>query len=178
MQNLRISAPPAQLAIRPARTQLNIDAKEPIQSSRLQVTPHSFNIKTGQPKISINYRAINNDLGFRSPNALKQHLLNKSKSKATEAIAAIVSDGDAYLNNPDPSISIQLSKSKGNYNANVEIAAKPTVGPDISVQAAPSLKVDFQKGNQKMESHPYSKVSFDYQRPDINITPSRVDVRV
>jgi hypothetical protein len=179
MQNLRISSTPARVQVRRARLNLEIDRKLPFQTSRLQITPHRFSVQTGKSEMRISFKGVREELGFKNPVSLRQSMESKSKQKASEAVSTAVSEGDAYLNNPNPDIAIQLSKNKGNYQASVDIAAKPSGGPDISFSKSPPVKVEFQKGQSKMNYRPHMKVNANYHKPVIRLAhKGSLDIRV
>ena len=168
-----------QLQIRQPRLDMQIQQPGPFQTVRISSRPHSFQINVSPlPKVTINTRAIQDELGFRRPDSFMRYYSNRGRQAANQAVGKYVSEGNSYLRNPTGT-TVNQARAAGAYSASTTTRAKPENRPRINFSAPSEVTVDYQKAQVDVSHRDGFALNFDQQPTQINLNPSgRVDIGI
>ena len=165
------------LVIRPHQHSMTIASQTPFEASNVSQSSHQFSFQTSSVNLSIDLRAINDELGFKSPDAFRGKYQAKSRQEGQQAVSTYVSQGYADLDNPSGA-TVSKARSAAIYSASTVIAALPSSRPAIQFSRPQPMQTNFQKGEVRVSASSGAEINFSYTAGGASLSANpRVDIR-
>lgn len=133
---------------------------------KMESSPGQLTMRSPRPKLHIDQRQCFADAGLRTPEMLRDYLLEQAQQDLLEGIGSIAANGDALAKINGPDI-IDIIASKSDKKRDYNVTAIPKQPPQITFETFP-VEVAFQPG----------VINYDFQRGrvDNNFEYGRVEV--
>lgn len=173
MRTITITTSRPRLDIQSTPAKLDITNKR--MRPQVKTTPASMEIKRQAPKFNVDWPSYWDQVGRKSPEALRIDVGNYAFSMASEAVATISSDGDSVMRieNYNSGAGTLAQIAGNNMEASipqVNVGSMPQTAPKISWDPG-YMHIDWEIGNVAIEW------DGDFM-PDFSVTPHSVEIRM
>ena len=166
------------LEITPSEARMRIVQSTPLMSSKVQVKKHEFSFEAPSiSRISIDFKALREDIGYRTIPSSISYYASKSKSKGSQGISKIVSRGLQALDNPEAEM-IAESKDPMISSVNTTIAALPRVRPSIRFSKPKEFSSKLNGGKVSVDSRLNFDIRVDVSEVKVKVKNASLDIKL